>query len=696
VRVDCVSPGHGALSAPLVSAVARVVGLWLVALCVMALVPVGARAFSSSAYVINVGTNGMGGTAGTVSQFDIGSSGALSAKTPPFVAAGTSPVAVAVSPDAKNVYVADEGFFGSLAGGVLQYTVGLGGALTAKTPPSLAAENQPVAIAVSPDGKSVYVANDNSGPDQGVSQYHVGPDGALTPMANPTVVTGFTPDAIAVSPDDKSAYVVNFFSDGVSQYTVGPGGGLLPMATPIVRAGNDPVAIAVSPDGKSVYVVNSGTGGPNGVSQYDVGPGGALTPKTPATVAAGAGPRGIAVSPDGNSAYVVSQNTGVSQYDVGPGGALTPKTPPIVAAGNNPSEIAVSPDGKSAYVTNEAGSGAGGVSQYDVGPSGALSPKTPAIVGTGETPTGIAVSPDPGPVAAFSATPAPPGAPTLFNASASSDSDGAITSYAWNFGDGTSLTTTSPTVKHVYAHVGSYNATLTVTDDAGCSTQIVFTGQTAYCNGGPRAQANRALTIAALPSAQISSPVSGASYTPGQIVLAKYVCHEGTDGPGISSCAGPVANGQPIDTSTVGQHSFTVTATSKDGQTSTSTVAYTVVLPNNRFIVSHIKTHRDGTITFRVRVPGPGSIDVLETAWNDNLAVAAVVLQPAPGRFVVARLHRTAPQSATFRLRATPNARGTRLVHHHTYRVTLRLWVSYTPTGGTYSKQGFYGLHLPR
>ena len=28
--------------------------------------------------------------------------------------------------------------------------------------------------------------------------------------------------------------------------------------------------------------------------------------------------------------------------------------------------------------------------------------------------------------------------------------------------------------------------------------------------------------------------------------------------------------------------------------------------------------------------------------------------------------------------------------------VTLRLWVSYTPTGGVYRTQGFYGLHLPK
>ena len=44
--------------------------------------------------------------------------------------------------------------------------------------------------------------------------------------------------------------------------------------------------------------------------------------------------------------------------------------------------------------------------------------------------------------------------------------------------------------------------------------------------------------------------------------------------------------------------------------------------PSNKFTVSRIKTEADGTITFSVRVPGPGSVDVLETAWKDNLARA--------------------------------------------------------------------------
>jgi hypothetical protein len=86
---------------------------------------------------------------------------------------------------------------------------------------------------------------------------------------------------------------------------------------------------------------------------------------------------------------------------------------------------------------------------------------------------------------------------------------------------------------------------------------------------------------------------------------------------------------------------------------------------------------------------------VLETAWKNNLASAAVLLHPAARRFTVARAHTTAPDAITLKLRVIPNKNGKRLVRNHAYRVTLRLWVSYTPTGGRFRKQGFHGLHLP-
>ena len=142
-----------------------------------------------------------------------------------------------------------------------------------------------------------------------------------------------------MSPDGRSVYVANGGSDTVSQYDVGPGGVLSPKSPATVAAGAVPNGVAVSPDGRSAYVPN---GLSDTISQYDVSAGGALTPKNPATVATAAGPSGAAMSPDGRSLYFVAAGS-VSQDDIGPGGLLSPKTPATVATGGTPSEVVVTP-----------------------------------------------------------------------------------------------------------------------------------------------------------------------------------------------------------------------------------------------------------------------------------------------------------------------------------------------------------------
>ena len=117
--------------------------------------------------------------------------------------------------------------------------------------------------------------------------------------------------------------------------------------------------------------------------------------------------------------------------------------------------------------------------------------------------------------------------------------------------------------------------------------------------------------------------------------------------------------------------------------------------PDNHFTVSSLRLRSDGKTALSVTVPGPGRIDVLETAWEDNLATVAV-LQPAVRRFVFGRAHQDALSAGELRLSVGPNRRGTMLVHHHRYRVTLRVWVTYTPIGGHPRSIGMDGLRLGR
>lgn len=70
------------------------------------------------------------------------------------------------------------------------------------------------------------------------------------------------------------------------------------------------------------------------------------------------------------------------------------------------------------------------------------------------------------PVAEF-AEPAATGLSIAVDGTPSTDPDGAIASYAWDFGDG--RTATTPTAANDYAVAGTYTITLTVTDDDGAT-----------------------------------------------------------------------------------------------------------------------------------------------------------------------------------------------------------------------------------
>ena len=124
-------------------------------------------------------------------------------------------------------------------------------------------------------------------------------------------------------------------------------------------------------------------------------------------------------------------------------------------------------------------------------------------------------------------------------------------------------------------------------------------------------------------------------------------------------------------------------------------VVQTPPLPSNRFTLSAIRARVDGTVSLRIKLPGPGRVDVLETAWKDDLARTALMLQPAPRRFVFARKHAPATHAGVIQVAVVPGRLGRLLVAHPRYRISLRLWVSYTPLDGRPRTEGLYGLHLP-
>jgi hypothetical protein len=80
------------------------------------------------------------------------------------------------------------------------------------------------------------------------------------------------------------------------------------------------------------------------------------------------------------------------------------------------------------------------------------------------------------------------------------------------------------------------------------------------------------------PAITITSPAGGAQYAQHQVVNASYSCTDPDGAADVATCAGPVASGSAIDTSTVGSHAFAVNASDHAGNKSARTVNYTVAL----------------------------------------------------------------------------------------------------------------------
>jgi PKD repeat protein len=93
------------------------------------------------------------------------------------------------------------------------------------------------------------------------------------------------------------------------------------------------------------------------------------------------------------------------------------------------------------------------------------------------------VEPNQAPTASFTYT--CDGADCDFDGSGSSDADGSVASYAWDFGDGS--TATGPTSGHDFLTSGTRDVTLTVTDDEGTQGSLVVPVSVVRNNAAPTA-----------------------------------------------------------------------------------------------------------------------------------------------------------------------------------------------------------------
>jgi 6-phosphogluconolactonase (cycloisomerase 2 family)/phosphodiesterase/alkaline phosphatase D-like protein len=393
---------------------------------------------------------------GEPTQLTVAGDGALTPKTPPAFATTSSPRAIAISPDGRHAYVGtDASTNGSPS--IEQYTVGVDGTLSADSPASVATPpgafgqgDVPYAIAISPDGRSLYAPEFDRNSDWTVAQYTIAADGTLSPKTPASVPLGVLSggDAITTSPDGQSVYVTEYDSntgDGtLAQFSAAADGTLSPAAPATLSTGpaSYPLSIATSRGGSSAYVVD---GGLDVIAQYTIGADGTLSPKAVASVSTGSFPYAIAVGVDGSSAYVTnfSDNT-IAQYAIAADGSLSSSPASTVASGCGPDNIVVSGDGRAAYVDDDCD---GTLSLYRISASGSLAPNTPATIPLDAQ--HMAASPPvvSGAPPGVSTGPASSITPTGASIAGTVDPNGLATAFTVEYGTSTSFGSISPVVE---------------------------------------------------------------------------------------------------------------------------------------------------------------------------------------------------------------------------------------------------------
>jgi YVTN family beta-propeller protein len=171
------------------------------------------------------------------------------------VAVGRHPYRPVFSPDGRALAVTNWG----------GASVTLVDARSAAVLATIVTEDHPSDAVFSRDGKSLFVAEANRNrvaaidvaAGKVVRQIAValGPDGPGTPSAD-ALPDGSTPNAVALSPDGRTLFVANADDDVVAVVEVGKdlAEG---RATGFIPSGWYPAAVAVSADGKTLYVANA-------------------------------------------------------------------------------------------------------------------------------------------------------------------------------------------------------------------------------------------------------------------------------------------------------------------------------------------------------------------------------------------------------------------------------------------------------
>jgi len=170
----------------------------------------------------------------------------------------------------------------------------------------------------------------------------------------------------------------------------------------------------------------------------------------------------------------------------------------------------------------------------------------------------------------------PVGAAVTVSWSCSDEGGSGLASCEGSVPNGSALDTSGP---------GQHAITVTARDNAGNETVVTHTVRVA--DGSP-------------PSIDLRSPLDGTVYLLGEQVLADYGCSDDA-----VSCAGDVPDGEPLDTSSVGAHTFSVEASDTSGNSASASAGYRVIYDfgflwpvKNRPEVNRVRAGRVALVRF--------------------------------------------------------------------------------------------------
>jgi PKD repeat protein len=337
---------------------------------------------------------------------------------------------------------------------------------------------------------------------------------------------------------------------------------------------------------------------------------------------------------------------------------------------------------------------------------------------------------DENPTASFtiSAAPYAVGQPVSFTGSGL-DPDGTITSYSWNFGDGSSATGATATASHAYTSSGTYTVSLTVTDSDDRTDTV-----------------SQQITVYSLPKASFGhSPPAPVTGTP--VSFNGSGSSDADPGVGISSYAWNFGDGTagsgatPSHTySNPGNYTVSLTVTNSVGLTATGSEEVTIFPPSpaasfvvatahpaadvpvqfngssssapQESITSYVWNFGDGSTasgsaaahtyskpgTYRVSltivssyglsataddavvVVSGGRIEKISVSRRRGFDLLSITLT-GPGRLSVGKRHFVVARGETIKVRVAPTAAQRRQLQG-THRMTVTMLVAFTPQIG--------------